>query len=55
MTIQRDCDPVEQQARQDELDALYKANGRESKEHPLHALYTGLVNVRSESTDGPNP
>lgn len=38
----RDCDPLEQQARQDLLDDLYRRSGRDRKEHPLHATYTGL-------------
>lgn len=37
------CDPVEQQARQDQLDALYQADGRHDPAHPAHATYTGLV------------
>lgn len=36
------CDPVEQQKRQDELDERYAADGRHDKNHPMHALYTGL-------------
>jgi hypothetical protein len=36
------CDPVEQQARQDFLDALYRASGRDRKDHPHHSSYTGL-------------
>jgi hypothetical protein len=36
------CDPVEQQKRQDELDERYAADGRHDKDHPMHALYTGL-------------
>lgn len=38
----RECDPTEQQARQDLLDDLYRRSGRDRKEHPMHALYTGL-------------
>lgn len=37
------CDPASQQARQGALDALYLADGRDSKDHPLHSLYTGLL------------
>lgn len=37
------CDPIEQQARQDTLDALYLLDGRDRPEHPFHALYTGLA------------
>jgi hypothetical protein len=46
--------PTEQQARQDHLEALYLADGRDDKSHPLHCLYTGLVNTTptpQESTD----
>mgnify|MGYP006271473743 CR=1 FL=1 len=38
-----DCDPIEQQLRQDALERLYIEDGRESSEHPMHCLYTGLV------------
>ena len=38
-----DCHPVEQQARQDQLDALYEADGRHDPAHPHHATYTGLM------------
>jgi hypothetical protein len=38
-----DCDPKEQQQRQDDLEALYAADGRHDKNHPMHALYTGLA------------
>jgi hypothetical protein len=37
------CDPIEQQARQDTLDALYLLDGRGRPEHPFHAVYTGLA------------
>lgn len=37
------CDPIEQQARQDQLDELYAADGRHDPAHPGHATYTGLV------------
>jgi hypothetical protein len=36
------CDPVAQQQRQDDLDALYRAAGRDRKEHSMYGLYTGL-------------
>ena len=32
-----------QDARQAELDRLYDADGRHDPHHPMHALYTGLV------------
>lgn len=38
-----DCNPIEQQARQDQLDALYEADGRHDPAHPQHSTYTGLV------------
>lgn len=38
-----DCNPIEQQARQDELDIRYEEDGRHDPTHPMHALYTGLV------------
>jgi hypothetical protein len=37
-----DCNPVEQQARQELLDDLYHRSGRDRKGHPLHSTYTGL-------------
>jgi len=37
------CNPLEQQARQDRLDDLYQEDGRDDSAHPLHATYTGLV------------
>lgn len=40
MTIQDDHD------RQRYLEALYAADGRASKDHPLHGLYTGLLEDR---------
>lgn len=36
------CDPIEQQARQDQLDERYAADGRHDPAHPGHATYTGL-------------
>lgn len=36
------CDPVSQQERQDFLDQLYRASGRDRKDHPMNALYSGL-------------
>lgn len=38
-----DCNPIEQQARQDQLEALYAADGRHNHDHPMHCLYTGLA------------
>lgn len=38
------CNPVEQQARQDLLDDLYRRSGRDQLPygHPLRSTYTGL-------------
>ena len=36
------CDRVAQQQRQDDLERLYRAAGRDRKSHPMHQLYTGL-------------
>jgi hypothetical protein len=41
--VNPDCNPIEQQARQDELNRRYEEDGRHDPEHPMHALYTGLV------------
>lgn len=39
-----ECNPVEQQARQDLLEDLYRRSGRAElpKSDPLHGTYTGL-------------
>jgi hypothetical protein len=34
---------VEQQQRQERLEDWYKKDGRGSKRHPMHSLYTGLA------------
>lgn len=44
-----DCNPIEQQARQDQLAALYEADGRHDPAHPMHNLYTGLVAQQQEA------
>lgn len=36
-------DPIEEQKRQDRLDEWYKKDGRDSKDHPMRCLYTGLA------------
>jgi hypothetical protein len=41
------CDPVTQQRRQDDLDALYRAAGRDRKGHAMYGLYTGLYRAWS--------
>jgi hypothetical protein len=45
------CDPVEQQLRQEHLDALYEADGRHDPKHPKHALYTGLLIDKKEEAN----
>lgn len=42
------CHPVEQQARQNQLDAWYEADGRHDPTHPMHSLYTGLAAQQQE-------
>lgn len=41
--IKLDCDHLVQQARQDHLEGLYVLDGRDSPDHALHGLYTGLA------------
>jgi hypothetical protein len=36
------CDPTAQLQRQELLEQLYVASGRNRKSHPLYSLYTGL-------------
>jgi hypothetical protein len=43
------CDPIEQQKRQDLLDAAYMADGRDG-ENPMHSLYTGLAETEAYKT-----
>ena len=40
-----DCNPIEQQARQDRLEAAYQASGRDDlpSGHALKSTYTGLL------------
>ena len=38
-----DCDPIQQQAIQDRLEAWYALDGRHNHDHPLHGTYTGLA------------
>lgn len=45
------CDPIEQQARQDRLEAAYLADERsQTPGHPLAWTYTGLL---TDAADGP--
>ena len=46
-----DCHPIEQQARQDQLDALYEADGRHDPAHPAHATYTGLMVAQQQQQE----
>ena len=39
-----------QQARQDRLEELYHQDGRHEPSHPMHGLYTGLVQTTSTTT-----
>jgi|GEM_PF-4205000 len=45
------CNPVEQQAIQDRLDAWYKEDGRHDPRHPAHATYTGLAAKYAQRSD----
>lgn len=42
--MSQNCNPREQQARQDRLEAAYRADGRHDPAHPDHSTYTGLAN-----------
>lgn len=44
------CHPVEQQQRQEALEAAYEADGRHDPHHPRHATYTGLAQVPAAPT-----
>ena len=46
--MNHDCNPIEQQAVQDRLEALYEADGRDNPDHPMHALYTGLAQAAQQ-------
>ena len=47
-----DCNPMEQQARQDRLEAAYQASGRADlpNGHPLKSTYTGLLTQSDDNT-----
>jgi hypothetical protein len=36
------CHPIEQQARQNRLEAAYQADGRDNPDHEHHCTYTAL-------------
>jgi hypothetical protein len=46
-----DCNPIEQQARQDRLDAAYEASGRADlpDSSPLKSTYTGLLTTTDDN------
>lgn len=48
-----DCNPIEQQARQDRLETAYAASGRDQLPagHPLKSTYTGLLTQSDENDD----
>ena len=48
------CDPVTQQQRQDELDALYRAAGRDRRSHSMYGLYTGLHREWADASNAPS-
>ena len=41
------CDPSEQQARQDLLDMAYALDGRDDPGHDFHLTYTGLTETEA--------
>jgi hypothetical protein len=45
----KECNPVDQQARQQELDRLYELDGRADKSHKHHATYTGLYIAQQQA------
>ncbi|MGA0207819.1 MAG: hypothetical protein ACO3LT_08520 [Ilumatobacteraceae bacterium] len=38
----KECDPAEQNARQEELERLFELDGRAEPSHEFYATYTGL-------------
>ena len=44
--MNHDCNPIEQQAVQDRLEALYEADGWHDPAHPMHALYYALERLQ---------
>lgn len=38
----KDCHPEIEQMKAEYLEHLYELDGRDSKNHPMHALYCGL-------------
>lgn len=48
-----DCNPIEQQARQDRLEAAYEASGRDQLPagDPRKSTYTGLLTQSDDNDD----
>lgn len=46
------CNPIEQQARQELLDSWYKRDGRHDPAHPMRNLYTGLAEKYAQRSCG---
>ena len=48
-----DCNPIEQQARQDRLEAAYQASGRADLPNgdPLKSTYTGLLTQTDDNNN----
>jgi len=44
--------PIEEQKRQDRLEAWYEKDGRNDKNHPMYALYTGLADKYMNKEQG---
>jgi hypothetical protein len=49
----RECNPVEQEARQRLLDELYHRSGRDRLGHPMRGLYTGLWQEWTQTAPAP--
>jgi len=41
--MNENCNPAEQSLRQAFLEKLYEEDGRRERSHPMHSLYTGLM------------
>lgn len=46
------CNPIEQQKIQDQLEAWYAQDGRHNCDHELHGVYTGLADKYRGQVDG---
>ena len=51
--MNNDCNPIEQQAVQDRLEAAYQASGRDQLPdgHPHKSTYTGLLTKADDSNE----